>query len=226
MLKKYFFIILIIVSFTCKDSKQNAFLIPYSEKDIKVDGIIEEVEWYHGVLIDGLISPWNHNSFDKTEFYASFSDYYFNFAFNVIDSTFITFPFENEMTVIKEDRVELFFSNDKSLNTYHCIEIDPFGNVLDYSAKLYRNFNRTWNFSGLHIKTKVVDYGYVVEGTIPLKELKKLVVLNKFYLGVFRADFKSHDIDNVYWNSWVKPKSPTPDFHIPSAFALASMSKN
>ena len=220
---KYFYVVLVVLLlFTCKESKQIALNIPFSSEEIKVDGVIEENEWKHGVLVDYLISPWVDNISDKTRFYTFVSHDYFNFCFSVVDSTLVTFPFETERTVIKEDRVELFFSKEASLEKYYCIEIDPFGNLLDYSAKFPREFNRSWDFSEINIKTKVNDFGYTVEGTILLKELKAIGISDQFYLGIFRADFKSHDLKDVCWISWINPNSSKPDFHIPSAFALTS----
>ncbi len=218
-------IILFVLLCNCKDTEQVMLNIPFSKDDIKVDGVIDDSEWKHGALLKNLISPWNDDNVDKTKFYAFVSNKYFNFGFKVEDNTPVTFPFESEKTVIKEDRVELFFSEDASLKKYYCIEIDPFGNALDYSAKLYRDFDDTWNFSEIDIKTNVADFKYTVEGRIPLNKLKSLGISHQFYFGVFRADFKSHKANDVCWISWIKPNSPKPDFHIPSAFALTSFSK-
>ena len=48
----------------------------------------------------------------------------------------------------KEDRVELFFSNLTTLSEYYCIEIDPLGRILDYSAKHNRKFDENWDVKG------------------------------------------------------------------------------
>ena len=204
--------------FSCKKSSQSMLSVPFSEKEIKVDGVIEERGWKQAVLIENLISTWDKVDTDKTKFKAFVSTNYFNFCFNVRDSTLLTVPFEKELSVASEDRVELFFSNDTTLTKYYCIEIDPKGNVLDYSAKNYRNFSKAWNFKSKKIAARITDNGYIVEGKISLKELNELGLSNPFYLGVFRADFKSSKSDDVTWFSWRKPRSLKPDFHIPSAF--------
>jgi len=197
---------------------QSIFSIPFSEKEIKVDGLIGEDVWEQAVLVENLFAPWEKNHADKTKFRAFVSKDYFNFYFQVADNTLITVPFEKELSVASEDRVELFFSNDTTLAKYYCIEIDPKGNVLDYSAKHYREFNENWNFQSKKVVAKITDASYFVEGKISLKELNELGISNTFYLGIFRADFKSHKPDEVTWFSWIKPDSSEPDFHIPSAF--------
>jgi hypothetical protein len=192
--------------------------VPFSEKEIKVDGAINEAAWEQVILVENLYSPWDKKSMDKTKFKAFVTDNYFNFCFQVVDSTLITVPFEKELSVANEDRVELFFSNDTTLAKYYCIEIDPNANILNYAAKYYRDFSEKWNFKSTIVATKITDTGYNVEGKISLKELNELGVLNPFYLGIFRADFKSYKPEDVTWSSWIKPSSSEPDFHIPSAF--------
>ncbi|MGI9551771.1 MAG: sugar-binding protein [Aurantibacter sp.] len=192
--------------------------VPFWEKEIKVDGVIDEGAWEQVSLIEKLVSPWDKDGSDKTKFRAFVSTNYFNFCFQVEDNTLITVPFEKELSVASEDRIELFFSNDTTLAKYYCIEIDPKGNVLDYSAKYYRDFSENWNFKSKKAATKITDTGYTVEGKISLKELNELGVSNPFYLVIFRGDFKRPKLDDVTWFSWIIPSSSQPDFHIPSTF--------
>jgi hypothetical protein len=204
--------------FSCGNSTQPKLSLPLLEKEIKVDGVIDKEEWEQAFLFENLVAPWEKESWDKTTFRAFVSSNTFNFAFHVLDNTLTTVPFENELSVESEDRVELFFASDTTLTKYYCIEIDPKGNVLDYSARYYRDFNQGWNFNSKALASKITNNGYIVEGKISLNELNELGISNTFYLGIFRADFKSNMADDVTWFSWIKPKSPAPDFHIPSAF--------
>jgi hypothetical protein len=204
--------------FSCGNSNQPKLTLPLLEKEINVDGVIDKGEWEQAMLFENLVAPWKENSQDKTTFGAFVSTNTFNFVFQVRDNTITTVPFENELSVESEDRVELFFSSDTTLAKYYCIEIDPNGNVLDYSAKYYREFNQSWNFNSKELASKITDNGYIVEGKISLSELNELGISNPFYLGIFRADFKSNLADDVTWYSWIKPRSSAPDFHIPSAF--------
>tara|TARA_R110002111_G_scaffold4322_5_gene24723 strand:- start:2475 stop:3218 length:744 start_codon:yes stop_codon:yes gene_type:complete len=212
-----FTVILLLAS--CGESPPSKLTIPYSEKDIQVDGVIDSEEWSQAAIIEKLIAPWENDATDKTLLKAFVSSNYFNFSFQVWDQTLVTIPFERELSVAAGDRVELFFSSDSTLAKYYCIEMDPNGNVLDYSAEHYREFNESWDFKNINVATEITDKGYSVEGRIPLAELNELGISTPFYLGVFRADFKKPQSKDISWYSWIKPQNPTPDFHIPSAFA-------
>ena len=224
---KYILILwLAIILFDCQKPERSGLYIPFFENEIMVDGIISEREWKQGALMKGLVAPWDTDYIDYTKFNAFISHDYFNFCFSVIDSTLITLPFKDELTITSEDRVELFFSSSTSLNKYYCIEIDPNGNVLDYSAKYYRDFVESWNFKSAEIAAKTTNHGYLVEGRILLNELKTLGILEQFYLGIFRADFKSPNPEDVTWISWIDPLSSNPDFHIPSALGRVTLRTN
>lgn len=211
----YFFSITLLIS-SCKSTTQ--LTIPLLEKEITEDGVINQQEWEQAVVLKNLNAPWGSDKEDKTTFRSFSSSTYFNFYFHVEDDTPVTVPFETELSVVVEDRVELFFSKDTTLTNYYGLEIDMKGKVLDYSAQYYRKFNNDWDFESKTISAKMTDTGYIVEGKILLQELKELGITNPFYLGVFRADFKSHKPNDVTWYSWIKPISLEPDFHIPSAF--------
>jgi len=189
-------------------------------REIIIDGKIEAGEWESIDSIAGFSAPWSSIGNDQTVFKYFCSSAFFYFYFNVVDKTPITYDFKEELTVAKEDRVELFFSAKSNLSQYYCIEMDPFGHILDYSAQYYRKFNETWNFEQTKISAQIYSQGYIVEGRISLKELEKLGIKESFNLGIFRADFTSKKADDVVWYSWKDPKSSTPDFHIPSALGV------
>ena len=209
-----------------KLSTPSIFNIVSLKSDIDVDGILDRKEWALADSITGLYSPWHKPDSDKTTFKSFYSENYFNFCFNVLDKTITTHEFLNELTVAKEDRVELFFSSNADLNQYFCIEMDPLGQVLDYSAKYYQKFNERWNFKGIKIASQLTAQGYVIEGRILLKELKRMGIKKSFHLGVFRADFRNNNPDDVVWYSWIDPQSASPDFHIPTAFGIGKFIGN
>ena len=211
-----FAIVFVLPQFSCKPKEGTVFRALNQSQVITIDGLISKEEWKMPNVVNGLTNPWGKEGIDQTKFKAFHSENYFYFCFEVIDSTLTTFNFEEELTVAKEDRVELFFSPDTTLNQYFCIEIDPLGRILDYSAQSYRKFNEEWGFENADVSTSLTDSGYSVEGRIPLDELKAMGIISNFYLGVFRADFKKSG--KVTWYSWISPKSIEPDFHIPSAF--------
>jgi hypothetical protein len=191
--------------------------VVYIDNEITVDGIISEGEWELNDFVNGLTNPWKDRDQDETRFKCFISKDRFYFYFNVIDTTIVMYDYEDEQTVKKEDRAELFFSPDKSLKQYYCIEIDPGGKVLDYSAKFYRKFLESWDFNTLVIGSEITSKGYIIEGSIDLSELKTLNIKNSFFMGVFRADFIKRQSDEVNWYSWVDPNTSKPDFHIRTA---------
>ena len=143
-------------------------------------------------------------------------DRYFYFSFNVADATPIMCrEFVQESDVEAEDRVEIFFSASKDMGQYYCMEIDPSGHVMDYSASYYRKFDYEWNFKSLEICSIKDEKGYIVAGRLSVSELLELGIdLEEFYMGVFRADFTTPN--TVIWYSSVSINEPKPDFHNPN----------
>ena len=204
----------------CDSSKTKVYNVKFIDKDIAINGIINEKEWINADSIVGLCAPWDSIPRDETIFKSCRSNHFFYFYFDVMDTTIITKDFEQELTVAEEDRVELFFSADPYMNQYFCIEMDPIGRILDYSAKYYRKFNEQWDFNQVKIAAKKSTKGYIIEGCISIGELKSLGIRDSFHMGVFRADYRSLKTDDVVWYSWIKPDSKTADFHIPSALGI------
>ena len=78
-----------------------------------------------------------------------------------------------------------------------------------------------------------MENGYLVEGSIPLKTLGSLNLIQpgedkRILTGLFRGEFSHGAGDTIEqrWISWVTPKSEKPDFHIPSAFGHFEISRN
>jgi hypothetical protein len=222
----YFLIFLFNWVIVYQQEPSKSILITVSDKEITVDGIPENKEWASIDSIAGFSAPWSLTGQDHTVFKCFCSNTCFYFYFDVEDKTIITYDFQEELTVSKEDRVELFFSSNSDLRQYYCIEMDPVGHILDYSAQYYRKFDEDWNFTKVKIAAQFTPRGYIVEGGISLSELEKTGIKESFSLGIFRADFRSTKTDDVVWYSWIKPKSPSPDFHIPSALGRCNLKKS
>jgi hypothetical protein len=186
-----------------------------------VDGNLDD--WDTTNAIQGLFDPWGNKSKDNTIFNYTITDNYFNFYFITEDSTSTVSPYLGEDSVAEGDRVELFFSPTKKIHKYYCVEISPEGNVLDYSAEYYRNFNNEWDFETLLIAIKRCENNCIYEGMINMQELNALGFRDKLYLGVFRADYQGDEKVNWYTNEI--PNSKKPDFHIPSAFGKILLSE-
>ncbi len=134
--------------------------------------------------------------------------------------------FTGEATLDREDRVEVFFARDAALSRYFCVELDPLGRVHDYAASLYRKFDSSWNCPGLRAAGRITRGGYTVEASIPLTTLSEMMGRPvsrgaTLRIGLFRAEFRQGALGDAddNWLSWVKPGTPKPDFHVPSAFA-------
>ena len=60
------------------------------------------------------------------------------------------------------------------MGQYYCMEIDPSGHVMDYSASYYRKFDYEWNFKSLEICSIKDEKGYIVAGRLSVSELLEL----------------------------------------------------
>ena len=120
-----------------------------------------------------------------------------------------------ELDLLNDDRVEIFFSADSAMTCYYGAEMTPAGHTLDYKAKFYRDIDYAWNFSTLKLECEHTDMHYTMSGSIDLQELESMGLNLKegFYMGVFRADYRSDGSAN--WDSAVKSDDVSPDFHKP-----------
>ena len=200
-------------------------LVP--EGTITVDGKLGESEWPAGGWMDDFTFPWRTRKTPRTEMCCACDGKRLLFAFRCGDSDLVlrgAVP-EDEMAVAAGDRVELFFTKDLAIEEYYCFEMSPAGNVLDYRASFYREFDRSWDCPELVLSAATDGDGYVVEGSIPLATLKTLCGADflkgqPLRVGAFRAEYSHVDGEEPEeaWISWILPKSETPDFHIPSSF--------
>lgn len=171
-------------------------------------------------------SPWVDTPFAPTVFRAITDSAWLYFSFEVADSLLVMLPFTEESDVASGDRVEVFLSGDSTLGNYYCLEMGPKGDVLDYRAAYYRQFDDTWGLPDLAVAAQVIPGGYTVEGRIPIDFLRSLsedtLPAGNFtvYVGLYRAEYqKAHtEADPVQWLTWVDPNTAAPDFHVPSSF--------
>lgn len=169
-----------------------------------------------GFMSESLEAPW-HGKSDKTRFCCHSTSDRFFFSFEVEDSTFVLSDIpDDEMVVCDEDRVEVFFSPDQSLERgYVCAEIDAAGRIMDYSAVNYRKFDYGWNFSTMEADGMVTPWGYRVSGSVSRQELKSLGIDldNGFWIGAYRGD-RLYD-GEFEWYSLVPADVENADFHTP-----------
>lgn len=195
--------------------------------EIKVTGKGDDPKWKEAVELTDFIYPWENEKPPFTSFKALHSDNWLYCLYKVEDNNINVFVKTNKKNeVVSSDRVEIFFRKDQQLSPYYGLELDPNARVYDYEANYHRNFNPSWSWpeGQLIVKANKYSGGYTVEVAVSKKSLKELSLLNgnKIEAGIFRGNCTEITEDNskIKWISWVKPDSPTPDFHIPSAFGI------
>ncbi len=201
------------------------------EARIAVDGVLDESAWKRAAVERGFTFPWLKRPAPATEFRALHDAEAFYFSFRVHDEDIVLVDdYREKLDVVREDRVELLFAGDEKLSEYFCLEMDPLGRTLDYKAAHYRKFDFPWSFPGVRVAGKLIEQGYVVEGSIRLASLRQLGFDNvdsggPIKFGIFRAELSSGDgpkpIEN--WISWVDPRTEQPDFHLPSALGYLKL---
>lgn len=212
---------------------------------IELDGKADDPDWSRANVERQFRFPWKKDVVaPATEFRALCDDTYLYFAFQAEDADmFVLDMLRDKQDVMFEDRVEMFFSRDNQMSKYYGFEIDPRGRVYDYSSVYYRKHDTDWTCPGLETKASQTAQGYTVEGRMPLTSFVEMgfPLLRpgvKIRCGLYRAEF-SHDrsgkpveqketIHNQgrkldgpppieEWISWIDPKTPEPDFHVPSS---------
>jgi len=194
---------------------------------LAVDGYLQDWAALDTVFeVSDFHSPWRDTPFGPTRFRAIADSAWLYFNFEVADSLLVALPFAQESDVASGDRVEIFLSADSTLGNYYCLEMGPRGDVLDYRAAYYRQFDDTWDLPALAVATQATTGGYVVEGRIPLRFLRGLsedippTGTFTLYMGLYRAEYdKAHtEADPVQWLTWIDPNTADPDFHVGASF--------
>jgi hypothetical protein len=193
---------------------------------------IGEPGWDAAQVLTDFSYPWHEDAPASMTFQALWKDDLFCFRFDVLcDPPLISRINDHKMEVVDSDRVEIFFRSNEQMDPYYCLEMDAAGRVLDYQARHYRQFDYPWKWPGnnqLQVKSKITPTGYYVEGSVSLSSLRTLNLLqnNKMQVGLFRGEcIKTPSGEQTFkWISWIKPDSPIPDFHIPSAFGEIELS--
>jgi len=152
------------------------------------------------------------------------------FAFDVEDAENVAAPERGqERDVDSQDRVELFLWSGRTNDAYYCIEIGARGAVHDYAARFYRRFDDTWSPVLWKYAVAPALDGYRVEGELSREALARmgfqLVPGARFYVGLFRADFRPTAPDDPIWICWVDARGPQPDFHVAGSFQEIILSR-
>ena len=174
-------------------------------------------------VLEDFCFPWLDLPCPWTSFRAVWNHEVLRFRFEVEDDDLVLDETgEPHAAALGSDRVELFFATSADLSTpYYGAEMEPRGSVYDYKALYHRQFDDSWKFDGLTFAGEILEGGYLLEGSIPLEELRELGCLkgNEMIAGVYRAEFSNGPAGVVQnWISWIDPQVEIPDFHVPSSF--------
>jgi hypothetical protein len=208
------------------------YLVRKAPGDFDVTGQGLSPSWQQATSLTDFEYPWETATPTLTSFKAIHGERCIYFLFEVNDPrTHIEVVTNDKCEVIDSSRVEIFLRKDEKLTPYYCLEIDAAGRVLDYLGNFHRqfDFNWAWPAGELVVKASTSAGGYVVEAAITKRSLNELGVLSRnaprLQAGLFRAEC-THTVvprDHMRWISWIQPNSPTPDFHIPSAFGVLEL---
>ncbi|GHT12205.1 hypothetical protein FACS1894170_06730 [Planctomycetales bacterium] len=196
---------------------------------MSLDAADTESDWQRAERF-AFTNPWNREVNPQTVLLLLKDSDNLYFFFDVKDDEIVLdAAYSKERDNENEDRVELFFSKDKEMKEYYCLEIDPKGRCLSYRGHYYRDLQFDWEPpNGFSVVGKIVPSGYKVEGAIPLQFISDFVQEDgTLFFGTYRAEFsKSKDGTLVMnWLTWIDPKTKSPDFHVPSSLGKLRISK-
>ncbi|TMU57029.1 sugar-binding protein [Flagellimonas algicola] len=189
--------------------------------------------WESAERLQNFHQPWGQEECPEILFKALHDDRFLYLRYKVQDANPLLFEGGNgKMDVTQSDRVEIFLSTDPQLRTYYCLEIDPSGRILDYSASYHRIFNYQWTWPDGHIFV-ITDIGstdYQVDIRISKQSLNQLGLINNntlcagIYLGHCAAlPEEGKQNARLNWLSWIDPLLENPDFHVPPTFGTLKL---
>jgi len=231
MIRTLIFILMAAELLSCNKEELKSYSVNnIKDKEIIVTGKGDDPIWKNAMELTDFIYPWENETPPFTSFKALHSNDWFYCLYEVKDEHINVFVKTNEKSeVVYSDRVEIFFRKDDKMLPYYGLELDPNGRTYDYMVEYHRKFVPDWSWPAgqLIVKANKVNDGYTVEVAISKKSLKQLELLkgNMLESGVYRGDCVEITEDNskIKWISWVRPDSPTPDFHIPSSFGMLKL---
>ena len=116
---------------------QKEYHVKRTSRPPVIDGEIGKSEWADAIELTDFSLHWETVPAPATSFKSVTDGENLYFVYSVADTDLVLWDeISDEMDVVMEDRVELFFAPDRSLKTYYCFEIDPLGRALDNSGSL------------------------------------------------------------------------------------------
>lgn len=211
-------------------SAQSYFVKKVKHGAITVNGKGDSKAWETANTLTHFIYPWESIAPPSTSFAALWDDQWLYCLYRIQDDSINIYDINHiKREIGGSDRAEIFFKIDDKMTPYYCLEMDASGRILDYTADYYRQVHYEWQWpkDQLLVKTSKTKDGYIVEVAISISSLTSFGLLkdNRLQAGIFRAECTSiqNGKANLKWISWIDPKSPQPDFHIPAAFGVLQL---
>jgi hypothetical protein len=226
----YFTIFISLIVATLKAQTTPAYQVERIQDQLVINGKGDSPLWKKANELTDFTFPWEDATPPLTSFRAIHNDDWIYFLFTVQDNDVKIYVHTNEKTgAVRSDRTEIFLRKDSSMSPYYCLEIDAIARIFDCRAEFYRKLDTSWSWpkGQLLAQSTRTDNGYITEIAISKRSLNDLGLINdnKIEAGIFRAECVQLNEGNAVfrWISWVKPDSPTPDFHTPSAFGILQL---
>ena len=216
-------LLIVLCSLNCNMKKTPTYFVKHqSGNEFALNADPDKVFWKNANELTDFNFPWQQKKAPHTAFKALHDSSNLYFIFEVEDADIVLAENYSEKTdVVKEDRVELFFSPTLDIAEYYCLEMDPQGRVYDYKAFYYRDFYKDWTWPGLQVQGKITENGYILEGLIPLESFEKLGMepAEGIITGIYRAEFsQSKEGINQKLIISIDILTEKPDFHVPTSF--------
>jgi hypothetical protein len=197
---------------------------------LKINGEANHPLWEKAISLKDFCSPWDDKKLKKIEFRALWDKEYLFCSFKVDDNKVHIDTTDNTKNSINNsDRVELFFRANERLNPYYCLEIDPSSRIMDFKAKLNKEFDFKWNWSqkDILIKSEIQKDFFTIEVAISLASLTHLGLIKEgsIQTGIYRAKYSKQENGSYLptWITWVNPNTETQNFHTPTSFGQLNL---
>ncbi|HHB1565329.1 TPA: carbohydrate-binding family 9-like protein [Vibrio metschnikovii] len=212
----------------------DTYLIKHVEKAPIIDANDSDIAWGEADTLTQFTFPWDTKLAPATEFKAVWDDEAVYFRFRV-DDKHVTIG-EGERGALDSDRVEIFLAKNHDLEKYYTMEIDAEDQIYSAVGTFDTKINKRtslleYKWEGLKTSSKITEYGYLVEGSIPMDTLTNMQLWQnkektELICALMRAEFtKTESGIDMGWIAWNDPKLPKPAFHNPKSFGTCKLVK-
>lgn len=233
-MKKLLAITIASVFFSSAAYSGDTYLIRHVDKSPVIDAIEADSAWDKAETLTQFTFPWDTKLAPATEFKAVWDNEAIYFRYRVSDKH-VTIG-EGERGALDSDRVEIFLAKNNELEKYYTMEIDAEDQIYSavgiFDAKINkRTYLVEYKWEGVKTSSKLTDYGYLVEGSIPISTLTNMQLWQnkdktELICALMRAEFtKTKSGIDMGWIAWNDPKLSKPAFHNPKPFGTCKLIK-